>query len=69
MKQTPKPIIQITISPDGEVQMKVQGAQGGRCKALTAGLEKSLGTPSKRTLTAEFYEAEPATTTTRKIQQ
>ena len=69
MKPTNKPTIQVVISPDGEVQLKVKGAKGGTCKALTEGLENSLGTPSKRTLTAEFYEAEPATGITLRIQQ
>ena len=69
MKQTPKPIIQITISPDGEVQMKVKGAQGGSCRKLTEGLEKALGTPSKRTLTAEFYEQAQRQSATQKVTQ
>lgn len=63
------PTIQVVISPSGEVVLKVKGAKGGSCKQLTAGLEKALGTPSKRQLTQEFYDQAQAQSATRKVNQ
>ena len=62
-----KPIIQIVISQSGNVQLKVKGAKGSSCKKLTAELEKSLGTPSSRTLLPEFYENDQDQTTTQRL--
>ena len=64
-----QPLIQVVISPSGEVVLKVKCAKGGSCQQLTAGLERALGTPAKRQLTQEFYEQVPAQSATRKVTQ
>lgn len=47
--------LQIVISPEGKVQIEVQGVQGPGCKDLTRFLEESLGEIEQRDLKAEYY--------------
>lgn len=46
----------ITITPDGEVQIEVNGAKGKECLALTAELEDALGIVTDRTKKASFFQ-------------
>ena len=48
--------VEITIDKEGRVQLKVNGAHGQDCLALTRDLENSLGTVQEREYLPEFYE-------------
>jgi hypothetical protein len=48
--------LDITITPQGEVQIQVKGVQGTHCLDLTKGLEDGLGTVEDRQFTSEYYE-------------
>lgn len=48
--------IDIEITPDGEVKLKVRGAPGGQCLELTKALEASLGVVLEREMTSEYYQ-------------
>ena len=50
--------ITITITPDGETEVSVAGVKGKGCQALTAALEKALGTVVSDTTTDEFNQRE-----------
>ena len=50
--------IEITISPSGEVQMKVIGMAGKGCLEATKELEDALGLVVSREKTSEFYQNE-----------
>lgn len=49
---------EITISPTGEIQVEVKGAQGKSCLELTEFLEKALGEVKDRQLKPEYYTQE-----------
>ncbi len=46
----------IDIAPGGEVKIEVNGCSGPACKALTAPLEKALGTVTKSVEKREYRE-------------
>lgn len=48
--------IRVTIKPSGDTVIEVSGVKGDGCKALTAGIERALGTPSSSIPTGEAYE-------------
>jgi hypothetical protein len=49
--------VDVTIKPDGTVEVKVRGAQGPTCLALTKDLERYLGGQvSFREHTAEYQQ-------------
>ncbi len=50
--------IDITIAPDGHVQVHVQGYKGSRCLDALALIQKLVGEEKSRQLTSEFYEPE-----------
>lgn len=54
---------EITIGPNGEIQIEVKGAKGKSCVELTAFLEQALGEVKSRDLKPEYYQQEdkPAT--------
>lgn len=47
----------VTISPKGEVEIKVEGHAGPGCKALTAELEKKLGRTVADTKTPDYMRS------------
>lgn len=47
--------IEISISPTGEVELKVLGANGSSCLAMTKAIEDALGVVVAREKTAEYY--------------
>ena len=47
--------IEISISPRGEVQLKVLGANGSACLAMTKDLEEALGVVVYQEKTSEYY--------------
>ena len=47
--------IVITIGPDGNVQLSVEGVSGPDCLDFTKFLEDELGDVTERTHTSEYY--------------
>ena len=47
--------IVITIGPDGNVQISVEGVSGPDCMDFTKFLEDELGDVTERTHTSEYY--------------
>jgi hypothetical protein len=58
--------IVITIGPDGQVQIKVEGIGGPDCVDFTKFLEEELGEVTERTYTGEYFQ-EGETETTIKV--
>lgn len=56
MKSKEEIIVQIT--PDGEVEIEVNGVVGSGCAALTKALEESLGITTSDEKKAEFHRRE-----------
>lgn len=51
--------ITVTVSPEGEVEIKAVGYRGASCEKATAALERALGgTVTKKTRTPEYYQAQ-----------
>ena len=50
-----KPLIEITISPNGQTQVATRGFQGSSCEAASRFLEEALGKRMSSERTAEFY--------------
>jgi len=50
--------IVITIGPDGEVDIKVEGVPGKDCLDFTKFLEEELGDVTAREFTSEYYQLE-----------
>ena len=48
----------ITIGPDGNVQIQVEGVSGKECLDFSKFLEDELGTVTERVHTAEYYQEE-----------
>jgi hypothetical protein len=55
---TSKPIIEVTVSPTGEVSVQTRGYAGSSCRQASAFLEKALGQVAKDRPTAEMYQAQ-----------
>lgn len=53
--------LEITIDANGKVSIKVAGAKGGQCLAITKPIEEALGEVKLREMTPEYYE-QPADT-------
>lgn len=47
--------IEITVSPEGAVNIKTAGFTGSSCKDATRELERALGVSGRETLLPEFY--------------
>ena len=59
--------LEITITPDGEVQVLVKCVKGASCVEETKFLEEALGnTVESRELTDEYYEQPQGVTQTQK---
>lgn len=52
--------IEVEIDGEGVVRTTVKGVAGKGCLDLAHALEEALGPVTERTLTAEYYEKEPA---------
>ncbi|MFZ1127346.1 DUF2997 domain-containing protein [Methanoregula sp.] len=48
--------IEITIDKEGRIQVKVTGAHGADCLAITKNLEDSAGVVEERTYSPAYYE-------------
>jgi hypothetical protein len=53
--------IEVTIRPDGTVELETRGLKGTTCLAETEALEKRLGRVVRREKTSEYYQ-QPAGT-------
>jgi hypothetical protein len=47
--------IEITVSPEGAVNIRTAGFTGSSCKDATRELERALGVSGRETLLPEFY--------------
>ena len=52
--------IEITVGPKGETTVRTAGFSGGECREASRFVERALGRPTAETLTAEFYQEQPA---------
>ena len=57
---TSKPIIEVTVSPTGEVSVQTRGYAGSSCRQASAFLEKALGQVGKDRATAEMHQSQTA---------
>ena len=48
----------VSIGPDGEVEIEVDGVKGKDCLDFTKWLEDELGVVTARTQTSEYYQSE-----------
>jgi hypothetical protein len=48
--------MEITIDREGRIQVKVRGAHGSDCLAMTKNIEEAAGVVEERRYTAEYYE-------------
>jgi len=55
-------IIEITVSPTGQIRIEAHGFVGSSCRDATQALERALGQVTGETLTTEFYQELPAET-------
>ncbi|MDD1686629.1 DUF2997 domain-containing protein [Methanoregula sp.] len=53
--------LEITIDHEGKIQVKVNGAHGADCLALTKNIEDVVGVVEDRVYSPEYYE-QPVTT-------
>ena len=53
-------IIEVVISPQGEIRVETKGFTGSSCRQASQFLEQALGAAASEKLTAEFYQQEPA---------
>ena len=52
--------IEITVDPKGQVKVQTRGFAGGECREASRFVEQALGREAAETLTAEFYQHQPA---------
>ena len=53
-------VIEVTVSPQGEVTAQTKGYAGGTCLQASKFLEQALGGAAADRTTAEFFETAPA---------
>ena len=53
-------IIEVIVSPTGEIKLETHGFVGGGCRAASQFLEQALGAAVGEQLTAEFHQTQPA---------
>ena len=49
-------VIEVTVSPQGEVTVQTKGYAGGDCLAASRFLEEALGVPAQEQKTPEYYQ-------------
>jgi hypothetical protein len=55
-----KKIIRVIVDPKGETKVETKGFIGGACRDASKFLELALGQSTTESLTAEYYQAQPA---------
>lgn len=53
-----QPVIEVIISPTGEVSIQTRGYTGSTCRQASQFLEKALGQVAQDRPTAEMYQSE-----------
>ncbi|HET6423253.1 MAG TPA: DUF2997 domain-containing protein [Planctomycetaceae bacterium] len=56
------PVIDVTVSPQGETTIETHGFVGGECQPATQALEAALGLVRSEQLNTEFYQTIPHAT-------
>lgn len=51
-------VVEITVSREGKVSLKVKGVKGKKCLELTKDLEAKLGVVEERQLTGDYYQTQ-----------
>lgn len=54
-----KPIIEIVISPQGDIKLETRGFTGPGCQEASRYLEQTLGMKASERLTSGFYQTPP----------
>jgi hypothetical protein len=54
-------VIEVDISPKGEVSITTKGFSGSACRTVSQALERALGVRQTEQLTSEFYRQQVAT--------
>jgi hypothetical protein len=60
-------IIEITISPQGQIRIEAKGFAGSSCREATERLEQALGVRTSEQLTGEFYVQQSSATEIREV--
>ena len=55
-----RPVIEVTISPTGEVLIQTRGYAGSACRQASQFLEKTVGQVTRDRPTIEMYQSQPA---------
>jgi len=55
----PQRVIEVTVSPTGDVTVQTKGYAGAECRQASKFIEQALGVTVQDTNTAEFYAAAP----------
>ena len=53
-------IIEVIVSPSGQVLIQTKGFSGSECRDATRALEQALGQSQAEQLTAEFHQTQSA---------
>lgn len=56
------PIIEVTVSPKGEVTIETKGYAGADCLRASKSLEQALGVVAAEQKTADYYQSNVAST-------
>lgn len=56
------PVIEVTVTSEGETRIETRGYEGARCQQATRALELALGLVQSERLTAEFHQGVPQET-------
>ncbi len=54
------PILEITVSPQGETTIRTQGYEGASCREASKFLERALGVVTADARTAEYFATAPS---------
>lgn len=52
-------IIEVIVSPKGEIKIETKGFVGGECRQASRFIEQALGAQAREKLTAEFHQHQP----------
>jgi len=52
-------IIEVTVSPKGDVSVQTKGYAGAKCLQASKFVETALGVPANEQKTAEYYQTAP----------
>ncbi len=54
-----KKVIEITVSPQGEITVQTKGFRGGECRDASKFVELALGQKTAEQTTGEFFQSQP----------